>query len=200
MSTFFKRVLRGLGFVAGATGLAAGSLALTHYTGIYDATPIFDWLRVSGDSVAAVGTSLSTATVMGIGAQHLLSVVLRTVAGVKTDVDQSLVSVLDRVGTVETKQNEIATALQNIYNAQLLSLNYDQTMALKNLDSTILSDESKQQLRQWLLATSNSITQLNAPVPATIQTISKTVEDAKITTQTVQEIISDVTKIAQGMM
>jgi prophage DNA circulation protein len=200
MNTFFKQVLRLAGFAVASTGIAAGSLALTHYTGIYDATPIFDWLRVSGDSVAAVGTSLSTATVMGIGAQQLVNVVLRTVAGVRTDVDQSMVSVLDRVSTVEQKQNEIATALKNVYNAQLLSLTYDQTMALKNLDSTILTEESKEQLRQWLLATSNSVTQLNSPVPATIQTISKTVEDAKITTQTVQEIISDVTKIAQGMM
>jgi hypothetical protein len=200
MSTFFKKVLRGVAFVAGSTGLAAGSLALTHYTGVYDATPIFEWLRVSGDSVAAIGTSLSTATVMGIGAQQLLNIVLRTVAGVRTDVDQSMVNVIDRVGTVEAKQNEIAAALNRVYNAQMLSLNYDQTMALKNLDSTILSPEAKEQLKQWLALSSTSIVQLSAPVPATIQTISKTVEDAKITTANVKDIVSDVQKIAQGMM
>jgi hypothetical protein len=170
-------------------GALSGLAAILHYTGTIDVQPLLDSLNAQVDSLASVGISLTSASAVTIAGRSIYMAFRENQAKILNNNLDVMKNVQLRLKTIEDNQNKLQESVNVINNLSSVVLEFERVIALKNLDSKVIGDDVKKEIKLWLDKAKERLTKADSLKVYTIAEVKQSFEQGQKILEKVSEIV-----------
>ncbi len=176
--------------LATAGGVLTGLAAILHYTGTIDVQPLLNAVNAQIDTLASVGISLTSASAVTIAGRSVYMAFRENQAKILNNNLDVMKNVQARLKTIEENQNKLQESVNVINNLSSAVLEFERVLALKNLDSKVISDDVKKEIQAWLLKAKERIGKADSLKVYNIAEVKQVFDQGQKLVEKVSEIVA----------